>query len=69
MLVEAGRYANSLDAGLAKSLLDHAGIGAVLFDSGLNGVEPIGLLFPVRVMVLDEDLESAREALADLPSL
>lgn len=69
MLVEAARYANSLDAGLAKSLLDHAGISAVLFDSGLNGVEPIGLLFPVRVMVLDEDLAVAREALADLPGV
>lgn len=69
MLVEAGRYANSLDAGLAKSLLDHAGVGNVLFDSGLNGVEPIGLLFPVRLMVLEEDLADAREVLADLPGL
>ena len=66
MLVEAGRYANSMEAGLAKSLLDHAGVGNVLFDSAMNGIEPIGLLFPVRLMVLDEDLADAREVLADM---
>ena len=37
--------------------------------SGLNGVEPIGLLFPVRVMVLDEDLAAARDALAKMPGV
>ena len=62
-LVEAGRYSNSLDAGVARSRLEAEGIHCVLFDSGFSGVEAVGLFIPLRLMVLDEDLEEARAVL------
>lgn len=62
-LVEAARYGNSLDAGVALSLLESEGLHCVLFDSGFSGVEAVGLFIPVRLMVLDEDLDEARTLL------
>ena len=66
-LVEVGRYSNSLDAGVARSRLETEGLHCVLFDSGFSGVEAVGLFIPVRLMVLDEDLEEAR-AILNLPN-
>jgi len=63
-LVELARFSNSLDAGVARSRLEADGLHCVLFDSGFSSVEAVGLLIPVRLMVLDEDLEEARQILA-----
>lgn len=64
-LVEAARYGNSLDAGVAMSRLKADGVHCVLFDSGFSAVEAVGLFIPVRLMVLDEDMEEARAILAE----
>jgi hypothetical protein len=66
-LVEAARFSNRVEADLARLYLENEGIGAVLFDDDINTVFGwfYALLLPVRVMVLDEDLDAARQALAD----
>jgi hypothetical protein len=64
-LVEAARFYNSFEAGLAQSRLEEAGIDSVLFDLEM-ATYGIGLSIPVRLMVLDDDLEVAIKAL-DLP--
>ena len=60
-LVLAARFYNGIEAGIAQSRLTDAGIESYIFDlemswGGLGAV-------PVRLMVLDEDLEAAREIL------
>lgn len=62
-LVEAGRFFNSFEAGLAQSRLEDAGIDSVLFDLDMAGYG-FGLTIPVRLMVLDEDERAAIQALA-----
>ena len=62
-LVEAARFFNSLEAGLARSALEAEGIGAVLFDTEMTW-EGLGGLIPIRLMVLYEDLDDARRVLA-----
>jgi Putative prokaryotic signal transducing protein len=62
-LVEAAKFHNSFEAGLAKSRLEADGIGAVLFDTEMTW-EGMGLLIPIRLMVLDEDLADAQASLA-----
>jgi Putative prokaryotic signal transducing protein len=62
-LVLLANYYNSLDAGLAKSLLDEAGIGSVLFDSETSNFWGSGVI-PIRLMVLDEDRAEAAKILA-----
>jgi Putative prokaryotic signal transducing protein len=64
-LVEAARFYNSFEAGLAQSRLEEAGIDSVLFDLEM-ATYGIGLSIPVRLMVLDDDLDVAIKAL-DLP--
>jgi Putative prokaryotic signal transducing protein len=64
-LVEAARFYNSFEAGLAQSRLEDAGIDSVLFDLEM-ATYGIGLSIPVRLMVLDDDLDVAIKAL-DLP--
>ena len=66
-LVEGARFSNRVEADLARLYLENEGIGAVLFDDDINTVFGwfYALLLPVRVMVLDEDLDAARQALAD----
>ncbi len=59
-LVELGSYPNAMEAAMVKGLLEAEGIDAVLFDQGMNIADSSGWLVPVRVMVLDEDLELAR---------
>ena len=63
-LVELARYANFAEAELARGRLEHGGIHAVCFDGGMNIAEGLGLMIPVRLMVLDEDFEEARAFLA-----
>lgn len=64
-LVEAARYSNSLDAGVAQSRLEADGVHSVLFDSGFSAVEAVGFIIPVRLMVLDEDLDESRSILEE----
>ncbi len=61
-LVEAARFYNSFEAGLAQSKLEDAGVDSVLFDLEM-ATYGIGLSIPVRLMVLDEDLHVATQAL------
>ena len=63
-LVEAARYHNRIEADLARLYLESEGVESVLFDTEINYF--YGWLFmPVRLMVLDEDLEQAKRLLAD----
>ncbi len=49
----------------AESLLRDAGIGSMVADQNMSVLDgSIGIL-PRRILVLDEDLESARRILAD----
>jgi hypothetical protein len=63
-LVEAARYHNRIEADLARLYLEGEGIEAVLFDTEINYFCG-GLFMPVRLMVLDEDLEQAQRLLAE----
>ncbi len=58
-LVEARRYFTSIEAEVARTVLESHGIVALVFDSGLNSAEGGGLATAVRLMVLDEDYEEA----------
>jgi hypothetical protein len=62
-LVELTRFANFAEAELTRGRLESAGVHAFCFDGGMNIAEGLGLMIPVRVMVLDEDLAEAREIL------
>jgi hypothetical protein len=66
-VVEAGRFNTRVEADLARLYLENEGISAVLFDADFNNIFGwfYDLLFPVRLMVLDEDLAEARKLLAD----
>lgn len=61
-VVEAARYNSRVEADLARLYLASEGIEAVLFDTEINYFYG-GLFMPVRLMVLDEDLERARSLL------
>jgi hypothetical protein len=63
MLVELASYPNAMEAAMVKGLLEAEGIDAVLFDHGMNIADSSGWLVPVRVMVLDDDLDAARRLL------
>jgi len=63
-LVELGRFETRIQAELAKMHLGAEGVDSVLFDAEMNNVG-WGTMMPVRLMVLDEDLEEARAILAD----
>jgi hypothetical protein len=61
-LVEAARYNSRVEADLARLYLESEGVESVLFDTEINHVYG-GLFMPVRLMVLDEDLERAQRLL------
>lgn len=63
-LVELTRFDTRIDAELARMHLDAAGVDAVLFDAEMNSFG-WGPMMPVRLMVLDEDVELARSVLAE----
>ena len=63
-LVEAARFVSRVEADLARLYLESEGVEAVLFDTEMNYFAG-GLFMPVRLMVLDEDLELARRLLAE----
>ena len=62
-LVEAARFMTRVEADLARLYLEREGIDAVLFDTEINYFYG-GLFQPVRLMVLDEDLDPALRLLA-----
>jgi len=61
-LVEAARYLNSFEAGMARARLEAEGIPSFIFGMDMNPVFAGGI-FNVRLMVDDEDLEAARAIL------
>lgn len=62
-LVEVARYDTRVQADLARMTLERDGYDAILFDTEMHNYLGVGWLMPVRLMVLDEDLEAAREVL------
>jgi hypothetical protein len=62
-VVEAARFTTRVEADLARLYLESEGIEAILFDTEVNYFYG-GLFLPVRLMVLDEDLELAQRLLA-----
>ena len=63
-LVEAARFLNSFEAGLAKARLEAEGIMSFVFDTHMSWEGMTGII-PIRLMVDDEDVEEARRILAD----
>ena len=63
-LVEAARFTWAYQAELARTFLESRGVSAVVFDSS-SSLYSDGAITGVRLMVLDEDAEQAREILAD----
>ena len=64
-LVELVRLPSGAEAELLRGRLESAGVHAVCFDAGMNIAESVGLLIPVRIMVLDEDLAEAQALIAE----
>ena len=62
-LVELARFGTRVEADLARLYLQSEGVEAVLFDTEVHYFYG-GLFLPVRLMVLEEDLELAQELLA-----
>lgn len=62
-LVELARFDNRIEAELARLHLGSEGIESVLFDAEMSSFG-FGPMMPVRLMVLDEELEDARRVLA-----
>ncbi len=65
-LVEAATFTTRVEADLARLYLESEGIEALLFDTGVNYFYR-GLFLPVRLMVLDEDVDAARALLEQAP--
>lgn len=61
-LVEAARYNSRVEADLARLYLESEGVTSVLFDTEINYFYG-GLFMPVRLMVLEEDLNLAKRLL------
>lgn len=64
-LIELARYTGYIDAEIARSRLEAEGIHAVCFDSAMNVLEGVPLIFPVRLMILAEDRDEALTILGD----
>ncbi len=64
-LIELARFPMAMNAEIARTLLESHGLGAVVFDSGMNIADSAAFAIPVRLMVLDEDLGEARKILTD----
>ena len=62
-LVEAERYFNSFEAGMAQARLDAEGIQSFIFGIGINTAFAGGV-FNVQLMVDENDLEAALQILA-----
>ncbi len=64
-LVELIRLPNGMEAELLRGRLENAGVHAICFDAGMNIAESVGIMIPVRIMVLDEDEAEARALLRE----
>lgn len=64
-LTELARYPFFMNAEIAKGLLESHGLGAVVFDSGMNIADSAAIAIPVRLMVLEEDLAEAMRILQE----
>ncbi|MBA3896733.1 MAG: DUF2007 domain-containing protein [Sphingomonadaceae bacterium] len=62
-LVELGSYPNAMEAAMVRGRLEAEGIDSVAFDGGMNIADSAGWVIPIRVMVLDDDLDAARSVL------
>jgi hypothetical protein len=65
-LVELGRF-NRQEAFIVQSKLEAEAIPSFVFDAGASIADGSWLLIPVRVMVDDEDLATARALIGNLP--
>ena len=65
-LVELGRYPIPIEGEIARTFLESHGFHVVLFDATSYGCAD-GFPLEVRLMVLEEDLDDARELLAANP--
>jgi hypothetical protein len=63
-LVELARFERPYQADLARLFIESYGLTAVVFDTENQGYSD-GAIVDVRLMVLDEELEEARAALAE----
>jgi hypothetical protein len=61
-LVEAARFADSFEAGMARARLEAEGIMSVLFGLDTNTVFAGGI-FNIQLMVDEDDLDAARAIL------
>jgi len=61
-LVEAARFYNSFEGGVARGALAAEGIEAILFDTEMNWGGLDGVV-PVRLMVDEDDLRAAKTVL------
>lgn len=64
-LVELRRYRNPIEGEIARSFLEHRGLHVVIFDGQSFGYAE-GAPTEVRLMVLEEDADDARLALASI---
>ena len=64
-LVEVALFHDRMSAELARGRLESEGIRSVLFDEGLSSLG-FGMLTPVRLMVDEEEMETAEAVLAEL---
>jgi len=63
-LVELARFERPYQADLARLFIESYGLTAVVFDTENQGYSD-GAIIGVRLMVLEEELEEARAALAE----
>jgi hypothetical protein len=63
-LVELDRYPDSALAHIIRGRLEAEGIPAFCFDGGMNLAEGAPMIFGVRVMVFDVDLNAAKQLVA-----
>ena len=64
-LVELATFPFYIDAEIARSRLEAAGLHAVVFDHFTNAYVGWGRTIGVRLMVLDEDFDEATAILAE----
>ena len=63
-LVELARFQTKVEADLARLLLEAEGLEVMLFDEGMNYIG-LGSIMPIRLMVVEEQYESAAAVLAE----
>lgn len=65
-LVELARYPNSMEAEIARTLLESHVLFAVTFDGGMNIADSAAFAIPVRLMVADEERDEAEAILREV---